>query len=345
VSKIIYVGELGFGSTSLMRMKCIEELGYIVYPIDTTLINTNKNILKKNISRLYWRLGYPLDLSSINLNLKLAIDQFKPDLVWVDKGIYVTKDTILNANKKNKNIKWVHFNPDDPFGKHGTSGWKRFINAIPYYDLHFVPRLENVSEYYKVGAKKVVQNMPMWGYDPKIHKPFNPNPLQSAFGCDVGFLGAYEEERAESLFKIANQNINIRLMSTWPKKYLHKNFLLSPYPVEEQKYGMALSTFKIGIGFLRKANRDRHTSRSIEIPACGTFLLAERTEEHLQLFKEGSEAEYFSNDEELVDKIKFYLKHNELRNKIAEAGMLRCMKSKYDNKNLISKMLKVAFNA
>ena len=63
--------------------------------------------------------------------------------------------------------------------------------------------------------------------------------------------------------------------------------------------------------------------RTFEIPACSAFMLAERTDEHLELFKEDKEAVYFTSTEELVDKVAFYLKHEAARRQIAEAGYRR----------------------
>jgi spore maturation protein CgeB len=77
----------------------------------------------------------------------------------------------------------------------------------------------------------------------------------------------------------------------------------------------------------------------VEIPACGAFMLAERTEEHLGLFEEGKETEYFSSDEELISKVGFYLENPKMRKEIAEAGLERCIRSGYSNQNRLSIIL------
>lgn len=68
-------------------------------------------------------------------------------------------------------------------------------------------------------------------------------------------------------------------------------------------------------------------------------MLAERTEEHLNLFEEGIEAEFFDSNEEMVSKVQFYLRNERARLKIANAGFQRCIKSGYSDINMVEKIL------
>lgn len=86
-------------------------------------------------------------------------------------------------------------------------------------------------------------------------------------------------------------------------------------------------------------NFDQQTTRSVEIPACQGFMLAERTQEHLNLFEENKEACYFSLNEELLEKCRYYLQHEDERMCIAKAGRQRCIDSGYSYKKRIEAVL------
>jgi spore maturation protein CgeB len=59
------------------------------------------------------------------------------------------------------------------------------------------------------------------------------------------------------------------------------------------------------------------------------MLLADRTQEHQAFFEEGREAEFFAGEEELVDKAVFYVRHDQARARIAQAGRERCLAGRY----------------
>jgi spore maturation protein CgeB len=136
--------------------------------------------------------------------------------------------------------------------------------------------------------------------------------------------------------------LNVRIVGPWPAAFLERAISHTPAAALGDEYARAICSFKIALGFLRKNNRDQHTSRSIEIPACGAFMLAERSEEHAALFVEGREAEFFSSADELIDKARYYLEHHEQRERIAAAGRTRCLTSGYSNRERMARMLQVA---
>ena len=90
---------------------------------------------------------------------------------------------------------------------------------------------------------------------------------------------------------------------------------------------------------MRKTNRDLQTDRSIEIPACKGFLLAERSEEHERLFVDGKEAVFFDSTEDLLKKIRYFLAHDQERKEIATAGYQKCKNADYTHQNRMRFML------
>src|SRR5262249_61768258 len=123
----------------------------------------------------------------------------------------------------------------------------------------------------------------------------------------------------------AKNGIHVRIWANkWGKIGRYANLHVEGRPLVntsvDLRYTKGICSTGINLCFLRKANRDLQTTRSVEIPACGGFMLAERTEEHCALFEEGVEAEYFGSDDELVEKCRDYLPYPDKRKKIAAAG-------------------------
>jgi glycosyltransferase involved in cell wall biosynthesis len=341
---MLYVGGLWRGCTGLERKLAFEKIGLKVTSFDTDPYVRNRNRIELALTH---RLAWGPAVWSLNRDLVEFVKGQEYDLVWVSRGIWIYSSTV-EALKKNNKALVVHYNMDDPFGYVGKQRWRVFVRAIPSYDIHFVPRKVNLREYQEVGAKKAIQLMPFRGYSPRFHNPSPINPeIRKTLGGPAGFVGDYELLRAKSMLYLAENNVPVRIWGpNWSKRcqLSHPNLKIEDRGLYAENYANAIKSFDINIAFLRKCSRDLHTSRSVEIPACGAFFLSERTSEHLELFEEGKEAEFFDNDEELLDKVKYYLAHPEEREKIAKAGLERCIKSGYDVESRMREYIKVILN-
>jgi len=283
------------------------------------------------------KLKLPLDGDNLNRRILETIKCFRPDIVFIVKGNNVYPST-LKKIKQNLNIKLISWSLDDMYAWHNRSYY--YTKGLKYYDEVFTSKSYNIEELKLLGARKV--EFLYQAYSKKYHKP-SENCEKVKHKAEVLFIGFAEKERFEDLNYLAQNGIKIEIFgSGWNKQEFqnhHKNLNITPKDLIGKDYSNAISCSKVSLCFLRKANRDLHTSRSIEIPACGGFMIAERTDEHKSLFEEDKEAVYFDSKEELLEKVKYYFEHEEKRQKIAQAGFERTRKSDYSYDNMVCRIL------
>jgi hypothetical protein len=230
------------------------------------------------------------------------------------------------------------YSPDDMFNPlHGTPRWRR---GIPYFDLHVTTKSFNVDQHHAAGARRVL--LLDKAYDPNEHRPLDLSEAERRrYGADVGVVGRYEPQRSELLCDLAEAGLDVVAWGgTWdrhPRR--HPRFRFHTAVLRGPEYAKAINAIRINLGLLSKAGGDLHTARSIEIPACGAFMLAERTGEHQRLFEEGVEAEFFDSFDECLAKCRHYLAHEDERRRVAAAGYERCLKSGYDVRSRMATVL------
>jgi spore maturation protein CgeB len=329
--RILYIGQLDSGGTCLDRMRSLQRLGHKVTGSDVCPFQSRFRLLRS----AQWRLKPRLLLGSLNANLSTCVAKSgRFDLVWVDKGVWIFPETVAHL----RNVcggRAVHFTPDPQFLFHRS---RHFVRSIPYYDYFVTTKVFEIRLYREAGARNVILS-------PQSFCPVRyaiPKP-RLAFSADVGFVGHYERHYGMHLSALSTEGAVQVWGNGWvragkrgqvPTQFVRGNGLWGTDYVD------ALASFKIGLGLLSKYIPEQHTTRSFEIPAAGTFLLAERTGEHQKFFEEGREAEFFGSPEELVSKARFYLSNDLARRRIAEGGRERCHRSGYDTDTVLSNVLR-----
>lgn len=339
------MGPLCEGGTCCQRMMALQALGHIVVGLNTEppeVRKAQRRMLRRIQGKLY-RLGWECnspgdDLAGINVKI---LDHFRKstwDILWVDKGLTIRRETLRGVRELQPDCAIIGYSPDDMAARHNQS--PQFLGGLDLHDIYITTKSYGVAELKALGCRNVL----FCGnaYDPHCHRPVQLSEEErKMLGGPVGFIGAFESQRAESIYCVAHAGFKVRIWGPgWKRcRHRHPNLIIEHKPLWGDDYAKAISAFDINLCFLRKVNRDIQTTRSVEIPACGAFMLAERTEEHLALFEEGMEAEFFSSNEELINKVGFYLEHPEMRKGIAAAGRERCIKSGYSNHDRLANIL------
>lgn len=295
--------------------KGIQELGY-----PNIAINLNKFYPagENKLERLYIKV-FNKFMASILLNdyILRTARQFRPDFIIVVKGSKISYQT-LGTLKQEFGCALVNYATDDPFNPLIFS--QEIVDCIPLFDFYFCTKHRIIDDVRRAGGNEVLF-LP-FAYQSDYHYPEKPIDLneQKKYASDVAFIGGADDDRYAIVSALTSiSSIDIKLFGAYWEKYpeLRKHHYGFVYGKE---YRLALSASKVALGFVRHSNRDGHSPRSYEIPACGAFLLAENTTDHRELFIDGREAVLFSSIDELVEKISFYLVNEISREKIAHAG-------------------------
>jgi len=338
--RMLYVGKLALGQTARQRFDAFARLGCAITGVDTSRPR-NLPAARDFWDRVRRKLQGPRDWTAANHAILAHVARREFDVLWIDKGLTITAETLRAVRVRQPACRILGFSPDDMYQRHNQS--PQFRRHLPLYDLFFTTKTFGVAELRTIGCPRVAFHDN--GYDPDTHRPLSLSAAERAgYGGPVGFIGSWEPQRARSIERLAAAGVAVRLWGVrWARACApHPNLRIESRELLGLDYARGLNSFDINLCFLRKLNRDRQTTRSVEIPACGAFMLAERTDEHLALFTEGVEAEFFGCDDELIDKVRFYLAHPEVRRRIAAAGLERCRAGRYGYDERLLDMLTTA---
>lgn len=334
---ILYVGPDYPGSNGTCFRDALADLGHEVITLNAeSYFPAPANLVAKVKFKLTRRPAQAL-LDKFNSEILALTQKHQPQIIFFIQARYVTGETLQQTGKIGANFVYMN---DDMFNSSNQT--YTFHEAIREMHCIFTTKSYNVAEFIKAGAPQAIY-FPN-AYDPKIHYPAQPAANEwSHFAGDIGFVGTFRPDRANFLAALIKRNKNWKMniwgggwekmgrFDNWHRQKRWKDLFACVRGKELwcEQMGKAMTANKISLGLLNPANRDLHTSRSFEIPACAGFMLAERTSEHQEYFTEDKEAVYFDAIEELSEKASFYLTHEAARVRIAQAGYQRCLRSEY----------------
>lgn len=289
---------------------------------------------------------------ALNAQLIFEVEQKKPNLLFCFLFTEEIKKETIDYITRKTSTKTFNWFADDH--------WRFFI-----YSRHWAPLFSAVSttdsqavaKYKSIGVKIIKTQ---WAANAFLYRPIsesaNLRVSQSANEYDITFVGKNYGNRGEYIKFLKAKNLPAEgYGSGWPlgrvdyQKMLkifslskiNLNFTESPYMTAKDRakilaklfvkkelgeYKFNLHNFFDNLKSALGTQRRQIKGRTFEVPACGGFLLTGDADNISDYYEIGKEIEVFYDKNDLAEKCKYYLEHEQERKTIARAGYQRTIK-------------------
>jgi spore maturation protein CgeB len=335
---VLFVGSHSVGQGSRRRAELMKDRGLDVRLFDIDPIIGRADPLARQLMRLL-QTG-PI-IPAINKALAEAIRSLPPGAgVFLEKPCWVTSRTVeLMAER---GLRTVCYTPDDPFGPRRDGVWRLFLEALPLYDSHIVPRAVSVDDFKNAGARRV--RLKRFGYDARLHKPEQPPRRHFALG--YSYIGFPHEQRPAFLAglkaRLEPAGAQVSVMGPGWTLWRHRakgRLLEAAPPVWDTDYRDAIWNSRASLAFITRLNRDEVSHKAIEIAACGRPPVLEPEGGHAELFEDGVSAIFFKDVEECADKLTFYWDRLEQLESMGQRAARAVAEAGYSEDTLIDLIL------
>ena len=254
-----------------------------------------------------------------------AHKELKPDLTIVIKGLGLEGETIKKIKEFHKNpiVTWIF---DVTLGGTFVKDVAPYVKFIKNCDMFYTIDASAVPELEKMGVKA------KWlteGCYEKANKGVVFNSIQKRkFGADVVFLGSVgmiHPNREEVLKAIHEAGFDLKLYGEiyYPEgeepefvKECHTGFAA----INDQ-HSLICQASKVVIGIDGWPDREKAMSARVYRTLCsGAFLLTNNTAGADKMFKIGGHLDTFKNNDELLEKLVYWLSNDSEREEVIKAG-------------------------
>ncbi|MEH6948248.1 glycosyltransferase [Bacillus sp. JJ634] len=273
---------------------------------------------------------------------------FKPDLALTLVGFKLPiKMVQWLKSQLTKTVVWF---TEDPYFMDRTD------TLSSYYDFVFTIDSAALDFYTAKGHKNAYQ-LPL-AAEPQV---FRPKDIELKYRSDICFVGYPYPERIKYVqLLLQNTNYKIKVVGNKWKSVLYRyqknqNLFIHEGWVKPSIVANFYNGAKIVLNthraFNLKENQNRIgiegksiNNRTFDVAACGSFQLIEFKEDLPNYFLEGEEIVSFKSYQELVNKLDYYMKFGEERQKIANNAKNRVLKE-HTFEHRLDKMLDIIKDA
>lgn len=277
------------------------------------------------------KLTVQVTVTDVRQNLvELAAVQ-RPDLVIVLDGMDLPLDQI--AGLRARGIKTAIWLTDDPYYTDFT------MKIVSHYDFVFTLELNCIDFYRGLGCTEV-HYLPFAAH----REHYRPTITRSTVEREVSFIGSAYWNRVNFFREIFpdlmsyNTVINGIWWDRMPEAALYGDRVEIGKWMSPQETATTYSGSKIVIN-LHRSHIDEAVNnntllipaaspnpRTFEISATGTLQLCDARDDLCSFYKPDEEIVTFTNPQEMMDKIRYYLTHEEERREIALRAFERTLK-------------------
>lgn len=297
--RITFIGKYAQGPTDIVR--CIflglQELGHTVQEI---------NVLESPGKYFHNPKRYVGGNGPVHVRysaVKPLMDAFRPDVVMFCAG-GLTLDRDMEHLKRQCPVIGITLSDPDVF--------PTVSKYAHQFTVHTTNSLAAFGRYTRLGHKNT-RLMP-FAIDSRFFVPRSVDPQLQA---DVAIIGHGRADRLPTVERLRKTFRTHVYGSRWPQ--------WSKGPVRGEGWFRAAYSSRFLVNFPRTAAGYTNVKVGVfEATATGRLLFTQYFDEMRRYFEYDKEIVGYKNDDDLIDKIDYFLKHPDQAEQIAKAGQLRC---------------------
>jgi spore maturation protein CgeB len=334
-SRLAIVGNVGATNVGESLRRAALALGHEVLFFDCYGAWLATRILRS----LSWRLNdkRPPRLKDFVHNVLATCGEARPETVLTTGTAPLTAASLQTLRRLG--IVCLNYSTDDPWNPALMANW--FLDALPFYDLILTTRRANFRDFQRIGCRDV-QYLP-FGYDDELFGSSGESMQGGHFAThDVLFVGGADRDRAAFMTEFLHTGPRVALVGGYWERFP----AMRPYALGQrmpEELCALTAGAKVNLCLVRRANRDGHVMRSLEIAALGGCMLAEDTVEHREIFgPDGEAVVYFRNAREAAARACALLADPAERKRLSAAVQTRILRNGHTYRDRLVFILEVA---